>query len=129
MKKLSTADRLLVVALAATAEKAGSAIETAGSIHAGCLFCPAVYTFPLTTRSTVNHSTVFPSIADGNLTRYMAKIALNGFSFIDSERSVQYIDIRTSVDTCAQNPTLLPACDLGMSLPAVEEQIDSRRRV
>ena len=89
MKRLSIADKPFVVALAATTEKAGPAIESALSVRVGSLSCLAAYVFPFMTRSTVVHPTVPPSIANSDLTRFTSKIASNGPGFIDSERSVQ----------------------------------------
>jgi hypothetical protein len=128
MQRLSTADRLSVVASAATIEKAGPATDAAVSIRIGHTSCLVVYVFPLMTRSTVDHPAAFASIANGDLTRSTSKIASLSPNFIDSERLVQY-ECQGFRKYWLSEPHAALSYELGSSLPAAEELLNSPPRV
>jgi len=124
MQRLLTADRPSVVASAATIEKAGPATEAAVSIRVGHPSCLVVYVFPLTTQSTVDPPAAFASIANGDLTRSTSKIASLSPNFVDSERLVQY-KCQGFRKHWLSEPYAAPSYELGSSLPAVEELLNS----
>jgi hypothetical protein len=123
MQRLSTADRLSVVASAAAIEKAGPATEAAVSIRVGHPSYLVVYVFPLTTQSTVDHPAAFASIANGDLTRSTSKIASLSPN-VDFERLVQY-KCQGFRKYLLSEPHAAPSYELGSSLPAAEELLNS----